>query len=326
LRGEVPTLEIDPPASEGKPEWVKESSPSVGYIASRVSAGRVSGPGLTPTVVPVFQAGDEAYARWRVTNVLAQKQFGFAMAIASVPLGDLTGEQMRVLGELARAYGDGTVRVTSDQDLVIRWVNACDVRQLYRRLAAAGLGLAEASTVADVASCPGAETCRLAVTQSRGLGRLLEDHLRARPDLIAAADGARIKISGCPNGCGQHHIATIGFQGSVRRLGSRAVPQYFVMVGGGAHDRGASFARLAAKVPVRRIPEVVERLIDLYTRERNPEESATAYFGRVELDVVKSTLADLERLQPGDAVPADFIDLGEAAEFAPEVMEGECAT
>jgi sulfite reductase beta subunit-like hemoprotein len=80
LRGEVPTLEIDPPGSEAKPEWVKESSPSVGYIASRVSAGRISGPGLTPTVVPVFQAGDEAYARWRVTNVLAQKQFGFVMA------------------------------------------------------------------------------------------------------------------------------------------------------------------------------------------------------------------------------------------------------
>src|SRR5207245_10043451 len=163
-----------------------------------------------------------------------------------------------------------------------RWINACDVRQLYRRLAAAGLGLAEAGTIADVASCPGAETCRLAVTQSRGLGRLLEDHLRARPDLITDADGARIKIRGCPNGCGQHHIATIGFQGSVRRLGSRAVPQYFVMVGGGATDTGAVFARLAAKIPVRRIPVAVERLIDLYARERRAGESATACFGRVD--------------------------------------------
>ena len=111
------------------------------------------------------------------------------------------------------------MRVTADQDLVFRWVRVGDVRELYRRLAAAGLGLAEAATIADVTSCPGAESCRLAVTQSRGLGRLLEEHLRARPDLIAAADGAHIKISGCPNGCGQHHIATIGFQGSVRRVG-----------------------------------------------------------------------------------------------------------
>src|SRR5437764_13921540 len=175
---------------------------------------------------------------------------------------------MRVLGELARAYGDGTVRVTVDQNLLFRWVNACDVRQLYRRLAAAGVGLAEAGTIADVASCPGAETCRLAVTQSRGLGRLLEDHLRARPDLIAAADGARIKISGCPNGCGQHHIATIGFQGSVRRLGSRAVPQYFVLVGGATDESGASFGRLAAKIPARRAPQAVDRLVDLYQAER----------------------------------------------------------
>jgi len=325
LRGQVPTLEIEPPATEARPDWVKDSSPSVGHIASRVSGGRISGPGLTPTVVPVFQAGDEAYARWHVTNVRAQKQFGYVMAVASVPLGDLTSDQMRVLGELARAYGDGTIRVTADQDLLFRWVNSCDVRQLYRRLAAAGLGLAEAGTIADVASCPGAETCRLAVTQSRGLGRLLEDHLRARPDLIAAADGARIKISGCPNGCGLHHIATIGFQGSVRRLGSRAVPQYFVMVGGGAHDRGASFGRLAAKIPARRIPQALERLIDLYATDRVDGETAFAYFGRVDLDRVKARLADLERLLPGDAVAADFIDLAEATEFAPEVMDGECS-
>jgi len=325
LRGQVPTLEIDPPASESKPDWVKDSSPSVGHIASRVAAGRITGPGLTPTIVPLFQTGDDAYVKWRATNVHPQRQFGYVMAVATVPLGDLTSDQMRVLGELSRAYADGTVRVTPDQDLVFRWVNSCDVRQLYRRLAAAGLGLAEAGTVADVASCPGAETCRLAVTQSRGLGRLLEDHLRSRPDLIAAADGARIKISGCPNGCGQHHIATIGFQGSVRRLGSRAVPQYFVMVGGGTHEGGASFGRLAAKVPARRIPETVERLIALYARERGEDESATEFFSRVELDVVKVELADLEHLRPGDAVAADFIDLGEAAEFAPEVLDGECS-
>ena len=163
------------------------------------------------------------------------------------------------------------------------------------------------------------------MTQSRGLGRLLEEHLRARPDLIAAADGARIKISGCPNGCGLHHIATIGFQGSVRRLGSRAVPQYFVMVGGGALERGAAFGRVAAKIPARRIPQTVDRLIDLYAREQQAGESAAAYLRRVDLEVVKATLADLEPLLPGDAVPADFVDLGEAGEFAPEVMEGECS-
>jgi sulfite reductase (NADPH) hemoprotein beta-component len=103
------------------------------------------------------------------------------------------------------------------------------------------------------------------------------------------------------------------------------VPQYFVMVGGGATDTGAAFGRLAAKIPARRIPEAVERLIDLYARARTGDESATAFFGRVDLDVVKATLADLERLQERDTTPADFIDLAEAGEFAPVVLDGECS-
>ena len=325
LGGEVPTLEIDPPDTEGKPGWTKDAAPALGQIAQRVTSQKTKGPGIEPTIVPVLQAGDEAYARWRVTNTRPQKQFGFSLVTATVPLGDLSSEQMRVVGELASAYGDGTVRITIEQDLVFRWVNAVDVRQLYRRLAAAGLGLAEAGTVADVTSCPGAESCRLAVTQSRGLGRLLEESLRARPDLIEAADGMRIKMSGCPNGCGQHHIATLGFQGSVRRVGSRAVPQYFVMVGGATKANGASFARLAAKVPARRIPEVVARLIDLYKKEKNPGESADDFFARVDVDRVRRGLVPLERMTAADATDDDYIDLAESGQFAPVVMDGECS-
>ena len=144
LRGEVPTLEIDPPADRSD-AGLGEGLVAVGRPhRSRVSARAASRSRPDARRRPGLQAGDEAYARWRATNVRPQKQFGYVMAVATVPLGDLTSEQMRVLGELARAYGDGTVRVTPDQDLLFRWVNACDVRQLYRRLAAAGLGLAEA--------------------------------------------------------------------------------------------------------------------------------------------------------------------------------------
>ena len=233
---------------------------------------------------------------------------------------------MRVLGELARAYGDGTVRVTPDQDLVFRWVNACDVRQLYNRLAAAGLGLAEAGTVADVASCPGAESCRLAVTQSRGLGRLLEDHLRARPDLIATADGARIKISGCPNGCGQHHIATIGFQGSVRRLGS---PRRAAVLRDGRRRRRASTAPASAGWPPRFRRGACRKSSSgssICTRAKSSaDESATDFFARVDVERVKHALVPLERFTAEDAVPDDYVDLAEAGEFAPEVMDGECS-
>jgi sulfite reductase (NADPH) hemoprotein beta-component len=324
-RDGVELLNIHPPDSEVAPTWSHAAAPAPNSVVARVSAAPPRGPGITPVLAPVFLAGDEAYARWKATNVRQQRQFGYVIATATIPLGDLTSEQMRVVAELAEAYADGAVRVTTDQDLVFRWVAVGHLRELHRRLAAASLGLAEASTVADVTSCPGAESCRLAVTQSRGLGRLLEDHLRARPDLIEAADGARIKISGCPNGCGQHHIATIGFQGSVRRVGQKAVPQYFVMVGGAATNQGASFARTAAKIPARRIPEALERLIAFYQREKDEGESAPAFFQRMDIQRVTGELLDLQHLTEADAVPEDFVDLAETAEFAPEVMDGECS-
>ena len=259
------------------------------------------------------------------TNVRRQKQDGFATVTVTVPLGDLTGEQLRILADLSLAFSDGSVRITVDQDLVFRWVPIALVESLYERLAAAGLALPDAGTIADVTSCPGAESCRLAVTQSRGLGKLLGDHLRERADLVDAATDVHIKISGCPNGCGQHHVAGIGFQGSIRKLDGRAVPQYFVMVGGDASGDGARFGRLAAKIPARRAPDALERLIALYVGERAAGESATTFFGRVEVGRVKQALADLERLTPEDALPDDFIDLGEDAEFTPEVMDGECS-
>ena len=325
LRGEVPTLELDTPAEEPAPTAARAAAPLESAIAAQVKAGEIKGPGITPVVIPVLNSKDEDFTRWQASNVRPQKQAGYTLVTATIPLGDMTSPQMRVIGDLASSYGDGTVRVTMDQNLVFRWVKASDVRALYSKLAAAGLGLAQGGTVADVASCPGAESCRLAVTQSRGLGKLLEDHLRARPDLVEKADGARIKISGCPNGCGQHHIATIGFQGSVRRLGPKAVPQYFVLVGGGTEHGGASFGRLASKVPARRIPEVVDRLIEMYAKERTEGESAPDFFRRVSVDRVRLTLADLERLTKEEAVPTDYVDLAESGEFAPEVMDGECS-
>jgi sulfite reductase (NADPH) hemoprotein beta-component len=284
----------------------------------------VTGPGLVPELRP-FTLSDSAYERWLDTNVRVQKQSGYAIVTVTLPLGDFTAAQMRVLGELALAYGDGSVRVSTEQNVVFRWIRADDIPRLYRRLGAAGLGLSEANTIADVTSCPGAESCRLAVTQSRGLGRVLEDHLRAHPEVAARAQDANIKISGCPNGCGQHHIATFGFQGSIRRLGNRVVPQYFVMVGGGVDENGAAFARLAAKVPARRTAEALERLIALYSQERQRDETPAAFFQRLDVARVKTALRDLEQITPEDAMPADFIDLGEVTEFAPEVMDGECS-
>jgi sulfite reductase (NADPH) hemoprotein beta-component len=322
-------LPFDPqaPGVETEPDWPRLGAPSPAALAAQVEKADVRGPGVTPRVRPSLPLPvlDGAFARWRRTNIKPQKQPGYVAATVTLPLGDITAGQLRALADLAAAYGDGTVRTTADQDVVLRWVRAAELPALFRRLEAASLALADANTIADVTSCPGAESCRLAVTQSRGLGRALGDHLRTRPDLVAAAEDLQIKISGCPNGCGRHHVAGLGFQGSVRRLGSRVVPQYFVMVGGGVDGEVAHFGRIAAKVPARRMPDVLDRLVDLYRAERRPGETATAYFRRVEVERVKQAVADLERLSPEDAQPTDFVDLADTAEFKVEAMEGECS-
>ena len=323
--GGVPlSLDAERPPIETAPDWSRPVPPSVAESARRAASAEVRGPGIVPAVgtpLPVLSGG---FLEWQATNVRRQKQDGYALVTVTVPLGDLTGAQLRVIADLALAYGDGTVRVTADQDLLFRWVRAGDVPELYRRLAAVRLGLGGAGSLADVTSCPGAEACRLAVTQSRGLGKLLGDHLRERPDLVAAVPGLDIKISGCPNGCGQHHIAGLGFQGSVRKVGDKAVPQYFVMLGGGVDGGRASFGRIAAKVPGPPHPRGGRPAGRPLHGRRRAGETARSFFRRLEVPRVKALLADLEALSPETATPADFIDLGEEAEFVVETQEGEC--
>jgi sulfite reductase (NADPH) hemoprotein beta-component len=226
---------------------------------------------------------------------------------------------------MAEVFGDGTVRITSDQNLLFRWVRTENVHEFYRSIAAAGLARPGAGTLSDVTSCPGAESCKLAVTQSRGLGKVLADHLQERRDLVDAVPGLDIKISGCPNGCGQHHIAGIGFQGSMKKVGDQPAPHYMVMVGGGTGDGITTFGRLAARVPARRASDALDRLIQMYLDQRVDDEPAVRFFRRVEVAAVKATLADLEQITPDGAQPQDFIDLAEVSPFNPEVMEGECS-
>jgi len=206
--------------SEAAPDWPQPPLDERS-IEARAASTQIRGTGTRPSLLPVTNDTEE---RWLRTTVKAQKQAGYSIAIVTIPLGDLTAPQFRIVADLAVAYGDGTVRVTVDQNLVFRWVKTTRLHDFYAALTAARLNYSGHGTIADVVSCPGAESCRIAVTQSRGLGRLLGEHLRERPDIALAAGPGDIKISGCPNGCGQHHVASIGFQGSIRRLGERAVP------------------------------------------------------------------------------------------------------
>jgi sulfite reductase (NADPH) hemoprotein beta-component len=311
----------DPPLEEA-PEWIPHPAPAAAALAARAATAALHGPGIHPAPIAAASGG---FDRWLRTNVHPQKQDGFAVAVVTIPLGDVTAAQLRIFADLASAYSDGTLRITTDQNAMFRWVRSARLAEFYAALTATGFALANAGTIADVVSCPGAESCRLAVTQSRGLGRLLGDHLRAQADTAEAVGAADIKISGCPNGCGLHHVAAIGFQGSIRKLGARAVPQYFVMAGGGADDEGAAFGRIVAKVPARRCPEAVDRLVAVYREERQADESLAAFLRRADLARLKGALSDLEALTEETAETSDFIDLAEDKAFTPEVLDGECS-
>jgi len=265
----------------------------------------------------------DGFDAWAADSVRPQKQVGFAAVVVRLVLGDATGAQLRAIARLARLHGEGEVRTTNEQNLVLRYVPTWKLPLVHQDLAAVGLAAAGARTVADVTSCPGASSCKIAVTQSRGLASLLTDALAARPDLVAAARDVDVKISGCPNGCGQHYLAGIGFQGGVRKVGGRAVPQYLVYVGGGLRADGTDFGRLVGKVPARRAPRVLARLLELYVAESAG--AGHAFWATVPLDRLRDLIADLSVLDEADATADDFIDLGETKAFEVVLSEGECA-
>ena len=310
---------------EQAPAWAHPEAPSIDQVKRTAASVEVHGPGIMPGSVRL-QTFSDSYLTWLHTNVGLQRQPGFVHVTVRLLLGDMTAGQMHVLADLAEAYADGTARLTIGQNVLFRWVKVGVLQELYQRLQAAGLGTAGANTIADVVSCPGAESCRLAVTQSRGLGRELTEYLDLHPEFVALVNEGDIKISGCPNGCGQHHIAAIGFQGSVRKVGAKALPQYFVLVGGGSTDEGAKFGRVVSKVPVRRLNAAIDRLLTLYQERREPAESLGAFFRRLPPAVATAALRDLAELQPADTIPQDFIDLGDTLTFETVVMDGECAS
>jgi sulfite reductase (NADPH) hemoprotein beta-component len=319
-------LPFDPAevVSEGAPDWEPAAAPTLQTVAAMASTP-MRGPGIHPGTVRL-QPMSDTYLRWMRRNVARQRQAGHCHVTVRLPLGDFTAGQMRVLADLADAYGDGSMRLTIEQNVLFRWVKTESLEPFYQRLAAAGLNSPDALSLSDVISCPGAESCRLAVTQSRGLGRVLTEYFSARPEMVDLVPSGNIRISGCPNGCGQHHIGSLGFQGSVRKVGGKAVPQYFVLVGGGVTDQGAHFGKVVAKVPARRIVEAAGRLVDLYREQRESEtEELGAFYRRIQPSVAADRLKDLAELNANETTPDDFIDLGESQAFDPVVMDGECS-
>jgi sulfite reductase beta subunit-like hemoprotein len=278
-----------------------------------------AGPVTLPTALP----RDGAYLAWRSTAIIDQKQEGYVAAYIRLRLGDTTSEEMRALGRIADELGDGTVRLTIDQNILLPWVDKRSVPALYARLHAAGLARRDLHTVRDVTSCQGADTCNLAVTSSRAVASAITARLEA-DGLGAEGDAAKtlIKVSGCPNSCGQHHIADLGFHGGAKNTGDGAIPVYQLHLGGGVDERGARFGRQVVKIIARRVPDAVVRLLRFYEAERAAGESPAAFFERVDGKTVVAALGDVVTAQ---VAPDERADIGETAGFLVHSGEGECA-
>ena len=269
--------------------------------------------------------GSEAYRRWLKANTRPQKQPGYVVVTIALRLGDITAEQLRSLADIVRRFTKETIRTTVEQNFVIRWISRKDLLELYKALEAVHLADPGAGTIVDVVACPGTDTCKLGISSSRGLAAELRKRLAERSfQSDEAVENLHIKISGCFNSCGQHHVADLGFYGVSRKVGGYAVPHFQVVLGGEWERNGGSYGLPVAAIPSKNVPEVVTRLTGRYVEARNPGESFKNFVKRIGKVELRSLLDDLARPPEGDR--SFFSDWGDPREYSLEDLGvGECA-
>jgi len=273
---------------------------------------------------PVAFVGLSPFNKWETANVVRGRANGTVSAYAYCRLGDITGDQFRGLADVQRDFGV-EVRITNRQNFVLRGLDEDQLPDLHLRLAAIGMDEAGAELARDVVSCPGADTCNIAVTQSRGLasdiGRALEDAG------LAEVGGVRINISGCTNSCGQHHVADIGFFGMERRAHGRSAPGYQMLLGGGIGELEIAFGEKATKLPAKAASEAVVRVVGRFASERTAGETFASWLGRAGgAGAVGAALKELDRFPTPDEDPDFFVDFDETGPYVAETGDSECAT
>jgi sulfite reductase beta subunit-like hemoprotein len=286
--------------------------------------------GGSPTATKIGQAGvpvkllsRDPFERWQEANVVRGIDRGTVSAVAYSRLGDITADQFRGLADIQRDFAID-VRITNRQNLALRDLTEADVRPLYDRLVEIGMADAGAELARDVVSCPGADTCNLAVTQSRGLAAAIGDALDEAG--LAEVPGVRVNISGCTNSCGQHHISDIGFFGLERRANGRAAPGYQMLLGGHLADTQVQFGEKATKVPAKNAAEATVRVVRRFSEEREAGEEFKTWLARSGgAKGVGDTLAELDHFPTPDVGPEFYVDFDETGPYVAEVGDGECA-
>lgn len=284
----------------------------------------------------VIHQENPAYKRWLHTNVVSQKQEGYFTVFVTLGAGDITANQLRVL---ARSIGEfsaeSVARNTPQQNFAIRYVKGSDLADFYNRLASIGLANPGALTIASAVGCSGTTSCNLAITNSHRLAKEVQrKFLELEFDTDDSLRDSTIKISGCPNSCGQHEIATIGFFGGASRIGSAMAPTYTMLFGGSEGEYG-ELGKAVMRVPAKRVIDIIRKIIDVYKQERNNNETLNQWINKIVLGEGKGRIKDIEnikaillpvtQLAPIEQDPELYRDYGNDVKFSAKTARGECA-
>jgi sulfite reductase (ferredoxin) len=306
---------------------------------------KASGTITTMTKLPMLNVNvtkdSPGFDRWLHTNAVPQKQEGYFTAFITLGAGDITASQLRVLASAIRDYSaEGVARNTPQQNFALRYVRETDVPNLYEKLASAGLANPGALTIASAVGCSGTTSCNLAITNSHRLAKEVQrKFLELGLDIDDSLRDATIKISGCPNSCGQHEIATIGFFGGATRMNNTMTPTYTMLFGGSAGEAG-ELGRAVMRVPAKRVIDTTLKIIELYKNERATAttaggESLHQWIIRLikgqgsgsikNLEDIKAALAQVIQLPSPQHDSDAYRDYGSDSNFTAKTARGECA-
>jgi sulfite reductase beta subunit-like hemoprotein len=275
--------------------------------------------------LPVFgaHASDPEFDSWLETNVEEQKQTGYAIVTVRVPQGNLTDRQMHTLADLAEGTGDGLLRFTMTQNVMLGYIPLSRLKRLYAALKLIGLADAGAREIDDITNCPGAYSCNLGLTKSMNLGDALAEFVKSQrdPDVRKLS----IHISGCPNSCGQHWTGDIGLYGNARKIEGREVPYYHLLMGANKDEKGIfRFGLSIQSLPAKLVPAALERVFDHFRTHKLDGEAFRDYVLRFKVEFFRTMLSDLAK--PPESDPEIFKDWGDEANFSLQLGRGECAT
>jgi sulfite reductase beta subunit-like hemoprotein len=304
----------------GLPETVKDSGDDPAGVSTTVEATPVG----TPVTLRLPSERREPRVAWEQANVVRGVAKATVSAYAYARLGDLTSAQFRALAAIQREL-NVEIRVTNRQNVVFRGLTEEQLPRLYELLAPLDMAEPGAELARDVVACPGADTCNLAVTQSRGLADDIGQALEEAG--LAEVGGVRINISGCTNSCGQHHISDIGFFGAERRAHGVAAPGYQMLLGGHVGQTEIEFGEKALRLPAKNVSKAVVKVVGRFAAERAAGETFPDWLARSGgAKTVGSDLVYLDVFPTPDEGPEFYVDYGETGPYTKEIGASECAT